>query len=101
MTQPVSALRLTWRKQARETGLRAVGSGPRGAVLKVNGEDIGRVYARRIDVGRYSRWWWAAYGKDFPRHVDPDVTYETLEEAKAACEAHVRKVLGLPARRVK
>ena len=90
--------RLTWRKQPNETGLRSIGQGPRGAILKVDGEDVGRVYAygRGITGDPHRGWYWTA--RDNAGHIPLRNTagkpVKDLEEAKAACKAYVLECLA-------
>lgn len=90
-------MRMTWRKQPSETGLARVCQGPRGAVLKVDGEDVGRVYARRVGgPGQYSGWYWVARSDRLavPLMNTSDSLVASLDEAKAACADYVRKALA-------
>jgi len=77
---------------------------PRGAILKVNGFDVGRVYANSSGWNEYNGWYWTAvYGslasddKSIPP-IPLTNTYKTptneLEEAKKSCEAYVRGILA-------
>lgn len=90
-------MRMSWRKQPNETGLRAVGQGPRGAILKVDGEDVGRVYPRRrAGAWEYRGWYWTARSDRLGialRNTAGDEV-ETIEEAKAQCAAYVREALA-------
>lgn len=87
--------RITWRKEPSEKGLMAIGQGPRGAILKHEGEDIAHVYPFRVRFAVYEGWYWTAHDRAgrvplFNSHRFP---VETLEKAKADCEAYVRKHL--------
>ena len=84
--------RLSWRKQPNETGLAAVGQGPRGAILKVNGDDVANVYAH----GRSGGWYYVARNNSgtIPLRNTCDKVVKDLEAAKAACEAYVRECLA-------
>jgi hypothetical protein len=95
--------RLSWSKQPNEQGMAQVGQGPRGAILKVNGVIVGRVYANGVGFHNYKGWYWTAYHtqKEDPK-CPPIVlknTWETpiadLNDAKLACEAYVREQLGM------
>lgn len=94
-------MRLTWKRQPRETGLRAVGAAPRGAILSVDGQQAGTVNALSAGVGsfRWKGWYWVA-GWDcrdrVPQYNSCDTPTDSLEDAKGACEAYVRRALGLP-----
>lgn len=95
--------RLIWSKQPNQQGLARVGQAPRGAILKVNGVEVGHVYANSVGFHSYLGWYWTAcHGnlasdtKDIPV-IPLQNTYKTpdndLEFAKASCEAYVREVL--------
>ena len=91
-------MRLTWRKQPHSAGLASIGEGPRGAILKVNGEDVGFVQATRVGWDFAWRGWnWYARGEGVPPRNEASVRIATAEEAKAACEAYVRACLAKPA----
>lgn len=94
---------MTWRKQPDERGLEAVGQSPRGAILKVDGEDIGRVYANRKGFAQeWDGWYWVA------RSVDDKVPlkntavdgkfFEDIEDAKRDCKDYVLSMLSRTAK---
>jgi hypothetical protein len=90
--------RITWRKQPNEGGLRSIGQGPRGAILRVDGEDVGRVQAdgRNITCDPFRGWFWYARSDDgrVPlKNTAGEKPVKDLEVAKAACEAYVRECL--------
>lgn len=94
--------RLTWSRQPNEQGLASVCQGPRGAVLKVSGVRVGRVYANSVGFHDYNGWYWVArHGGAGDDPTIPEIpiknTCETptkeLEVAKAECEAYVRGTL--------
>jgi hypothetical protein len=88
--------RLRWKRNPRETGLRAVGAGPRGWTLHDGQEEFACVNALGGDWSRpFSGWYWVAYSRpgialrntcDSPIH-DP-------EEAKAEAMAYVKAGLA-------
>lgn len=84
--------RLSWRKEPNETGLRGVCQAPRGAILKVNGEDVAHVYAASRNGGFY----YVARNNDgtIPLRNTCDRTSRDLDSAKAACEAYVLACLA-------
>ena len=89
-------VRMTWRKQPYQTGLRAIGEGPRGAILRADGDDVGRVYPHGGGHrGAVTGWYWVA--RDDRRGVPLMNTHgesmPTIDEAKAACAAYVRACL--------
>ena len=79
-----NAKKARWRKQPRETGLRSIGSGPRGYELRIGDEVI-------IHVSAYGGGWsqplrgWYWYGMD--RNTSTEKLFATAEEAKAAADA--------------
>ena len=87
--------RLTWRKQPNESGLARVGQGPRGAVLKVDGEDVGRVCANSVGFNEYRGWYWTAVDNAgrVPLKNTCDKPVAALDDAKRQCEAYVRKCI--------
>ncbi len=88
-------MRLRWSTEPNETGLARVCQGPRGAILKVDGEEIGRASFSRV----YDGWYWNAYSgiqRTIQRRYGHGIS--TLEAAKDECEAYVRSELGLPAK---
>ena len=74
-----------WRKQPNETGLRAVGQGPRGYELRENGEVLIHVSA---DGGNWARklngWYWYGFDVNTIR-IKPH--FKTAEDAKADAHA--------------
>lgn len=52
-------MRLSWRREPRETGLAGVCQGPRGAILKVDGKDVGRVYSTSVGSRLEDGWFLA------------------------------------------
>ena len=98
-----SKLRLTWSKQPNEQGLAQVGQGPRGAILKVNGVIVGRVYANLIGFHQFNGWYWTARHSQSDSPKCPEIQIKNtcdsptndLLEAKLACEGYVREQLGV------
>jgi hypothetical protein len=87
-------MRLTWRREPSMQGLARVTQGPRGAILKVNGEDVGRVYANRdYRTHRHNGWYWTARGNGVALKNTCGTPVASIEEAKAACAAYVRECL--------
>jgi hypothetical protein len=87
-------MRLTWKKQANETGLARVSQGPRGYDLRYKGVAVGHVHYGRCPNGWY---WWAAcdtYGialfNSAAKGIPP---YTDIEDAKAACKKYVTEAL--------
>lgn len=84
---------LRWKKDARQTGLRAVCAGPRGSALRddANGEDLARVQA----LGRYSSgagwFWYSRVGGKYVNTCNTPVADEAT--AKAEAMAHVKAAL--------
>lgn len=99
-------LRLTWRNQPHETGLHAVGAGPRGRIGSI------RIEARKppVDVAcvqaiadRYGSWnvlGWFWYARaDNPPIALMNTAHEpcaTKEEAQAQATAYIKACLANP-----
>jgi len=91
---------LRWRKDKPETGLRAVGAGPRGhrLFLDDNEDELAIVSP---DGGGWLRplsgWYWYAMNlpdnKLYNSYAQGEI-FETEKEAKAAALAYVKKALG-------
>lgn len=93
------APRMTWRKEPNETGLAAIGQAPRGAILKVDGTDVARVYPKPIGgYGRreYRGWYWTAASSTLPIpwQNTSDRPVATIEAAKEAAAAYARSCLA-------
>jgi hypothetical protein len=101
---------LRWKMDPREPGFRSVFAGPRGSTLALVGPPaskpdrvgVGSVSYHRGDFSPCSGgWYWVAgWGHPSVPHrnstTDEEVQlYATDKEAKAACEAYVRKCLGM------
>ena len=87
-------MKLRWKKEPRETGLRAIGAGPQGYIYH-NGEEefihlkpIGGNYARPL-VG----WYWYSFNKSIPYKNTNENPCKTLEEAKKEASEYVQKNL--------
>lgn len=81
--------RLRWKKEPRETGLRAIGAGPRSSWL----HDGQKRYACVSALRRYgqSPWYWVAgWDSDVPHKNTCGEPVLTEAEAKAAAMAYVR-----------
>lgn len=87
-------MRITWKRQASETGLRRVVQGPRGWDLRIDKVRVGGVYPRLVGYHRYNGWRWLAgsteHGIDH-RHGGP---HAIPDDAKAECMAYVRACLA-------
>jgi hypothetical protein len=90
---------LRWRKNPKETGLRAVGAGPRGSHLYLDDEDD---YLASIAAfggswrGKFEGWYWSVpsnkekgieYFNSYPQ------LYETEKEAKDAAKKYVQEAI--------
>lgn len=89
---------MRWKKDERETGLRAVSAGPRGSKLRLDGETVlavvrplGGNWARR-PVGWY---FVAGWSSGIPYCNTCDNPVETEAEAKEQAMAYVKKHLHL------
>jgi hypothetical protein len=87
------AMRLTWRKEPSETGLARVTQSPRGAILKVEGVDVGHVYANRVAWQQFRGWYWVASGPGIPLKNTCGSPVETIAIAKVQCTSYVRECL--------
>lgn len=86
--------RFTWKLQPHETGLRAVGAGPRSHDLRIDGARVATVGAVGGGWrGPVTGWYWYC-PTDAARGIEHENTarspVKTVEEAKAACEAYIR-----------
>ncbi len=100
----MKAPRLTWKREPNETGLARVCQGKRGWDLRINGNRIAMVRPWTKGFDRTVRGWYWYGGSDalaVPRMNTCDSPTKTSEEACAECEAHVRKALGLPPKKIK
>lgn len=92
-------MRITWRKQPNEKGLASVGQGPRGAILRVDGEDIGHVSASCKGLAfRWDGWYWVARsdGKvPLKNTASESKYYKDIEDAKRDCKAYVMAMLSI------
>ena len=77
-------MRISWRKQPR------VMYDSRGAILRVDGFDVGRV----LSAGRgTAQWFWYAGGPDVPLENSSLRPVDSIEAAKAECERYVRDAI--------
>lgn len=82
---------LRWKKHAKETGLRAIGAGPRGSDLRDGDKELATVYASR-QRHTVTGWYWVSRASG--EHVNTcnsPVADETT--AKADAMAHVKAAL--------
>lgn len=86
--------RLRWKRNPRETGLMAVGAGPRGWTLHDGETSFATVNALGGDWSRkFQGWYWAASGK-VPYQNTCGTPVPTPEEAKDAALAYVKAHLS-------
>ena len=101
----MASVRLTWKRQARESGLRAVGALERGWELRIDGERIGGVSPLTKQWDRDTIGWFWVTPADDVRGIGYmntcNVVIKDPEDARNACEDSVRKSMGLPACKVK
>jgi hypothetical protein len=90
---PTKKPRLTWRKQPNAKGLAKVAQAPRGAILRVDGEDVVHVAAASAGWIQWSGWYWYTYSDKFPFRNTSKTPVATLEDAKREAEAHIRENL--------
>ncbi|MFZ2950926.1 MAG: hypothetical protein WA003_15740 [Desulfuromonadaceae bacterium] len=85
--------KLRWKMEPRETGLRSIGSGPRGYFY----HDGEKVYARVCaHGGNWARpmagWYWVAgWDSDVPYQNTSGSPCETIDEAKTQAAEYVRQ----------
>lgn len=92
--------RITWKKQPSEQGLARVCQDERGKVISVNGQEVGGAFPLYKGLGKEKiGYYWCARkeeigitGNNSTIHGKP---FETIDEAVAACDTHVRTCLGL------
>jgi hypothetical protein len=87
-------MRLTWKKQANETGLASICQTPRGYNLRYKGAEIGHIYFGRSPEG----WYWYARSDKYnvPLYnsaAEGIPRYKDIEAAKAACKEYVMSTL--------
>jgi len=85
-------VRLRWKKESSETGLRRVGAGPRGSYLhdgKIKYAVVS-AHATRI-TGKIGWYWVAGWGSGVPHMNTCDEQGRTEADAKDAAMAYVRK----------
>jgi hypothetical protein len=82
-------VRVTFKLRPRETGLRAVGAGPRSSEIRVDGIRVGGISARGGEFGRPVRGWFfhANYLGAYVNTCDAPVATEA--EAKTAAKAWI------------
>jgi hypothetical protein len=86
---------ITFKKFPKETGLRAVGSGPRHSHIKLNGEEIGSI----CPLGGGWRaplagWYFVLHGAGFEYTNTCGSPRETEDQAKADAKTLIRSLLG-------
>ena len=85
---------LRWKKNPRETGLRASGEGPRGSKLRDGEKVFASVSAHSTrHTGRTGWFWVAGWDSGVPYYNSCSDPGLTEDEAKAAAMAYVKKHL--------
>lgn len=91
--------RITFKRKEKETGLAAVGAGPRGFDVKVDGRAVGHIYARGGDWrGPFQGWYYvlpqnAVPGSPHVNTSDAKELYSTEDEVKDAVKKHLVEFL--------
>lgn len=89
---------MRWKLNPRETGLAAVGAGPRGSTLRDGETVVACVYPNGGNWQRPLRGWYFVVGWDsgLPSYnsYSAELFYPTATEAKAAALAHVKAALA-------
>lgn len=88
--------RMRWKRDPRETGLRAVGAGPRGWTL----HDGEREYASVGALGgnwsrKFSGWYWVAFGDGIEYRNTCDDPIADPEDAKDRALSYVKEQLAI------
>lgn len=92
-------MRLTWKREPRETGLAAICQGERGFHLNLNGINIGSVSPLYKGFGRDKIGYYWCVGSapeiklPYRNTANRRPAYATVEEAKEACKAYVLECL--------
>ncbi len=91
MRKPVAR----WKMDPAETGLRAVGAGPRGHTLRLNGEELMRVCPAGGNWARpLEGWYWVSHLGGTTRNTYGEgKIWPTAEEAKADATAFYKKTV--------
>jgi hypothetical protein len=96
-------VRLTWKRQANESGLAGVCQQERGWDLRANGVCVASVRPARRGFERDTVGWWWSCPSDDTRGIGwkntASAAVKTPEEARDACEYYIRKAMNLPARK--
>ena len=85
-------MRLTWKRQPHETGLRRVCQGERGYNLRLDSETVASVRLDRSIMGEGRGYFWSCPARDlWPWHntAAEGVFFATADEAKADCKAWI------------
>lgn len=82
-------MRITFKKNPQETGLRSVGAGPRGYRINLDGKDVGSVSALGGSAfnGPMRGWFYVVSGDGFAYRNTCNEVGRSLDEAKAAAKA--------------
>ena len=92
-----TSIRLRWKKNPRETGLRAIGAGPRGSKLHDGQKQYASVYPLRNGFSAQScGWYWVVRGQDFGGEYMNTCGSPVEDEstAKAQAMAYVKALLS-------
>ena len=87
--------KLRWKKNPRETGLRAVGSGPQGFRYHDGEKQYVSVYALGGGWQKLKGWYWVAgWDSKIPYYNSCGSPVESAEIAKKEAEEYVKKHLA-------
>lgn len=87
-------MKLRWKLNPRETGLRAIGAGPRGSRLHDGEKTYATVSALRHRHETTGWFWVAGWDSDVPYMNTCNAPVATADDAKAAAMAYVKKHLA-------
>jgi hypothetical protein len=92
--------RLSWRKEPNERGLASIGQPPRGYELRFDGKQIAGVSPLFAGWSRDIKgWYYCARSDEYGvplMNTCSGKPFATKDEAKAACDAYVRKHFKKP-----
>jgi hypothetical protein len=86
--------RLRWKMRPPETGLRAIGAGPRPRYLHDGETEFATVYAHSTRHAGKTGWYWVAVGNGVPLRNTCAREIETVEQAKKEALEYVKACLA-------
>ena len=88
-------MRLRWKRTPKETGLRSVGSPPRGYIYHDGENEYAEIYASGGGWrSKQNGWYWVAgWGENMPHKNTCATPVATVEEAKSQASTYVKEYL--------